>query len=635
MNRMLSGLSMLRDTSYGNAVAKGPEVTQGVPAAISFRNKIPTAGLLAVVLFVTIFLGLGQTSLWDRDEPRNSQCAAEMLEAGDWVVPTFNGNLRTHKPVLLYWVQMFWYSIFGINAFAARFGGALGASATVFCIYFFVARRVNPNAGLFCGGVLATSLMFVVAARAATPDALLICFASLAVLFCVEFISQNDRRFLVAGSICMGLSVLAKGPVGMVFPCAIIVCWLLAESFSQHLGRITPIDSMNSSALPEPRPMLQRILKQRLTSQVNAYISAFIEIIHPRVWFNILFRPAWLFAVSVALCIAVPWYICVGVRTDGEWLRGFFLEHNLGRATGSMEGHSGGVWFYPAASLLGLFPWSLLLLPILIWWKRHLMNRSERGNLVRLGTVWLLLYMVVFSLAKTKLPSYITPAYPGACLIIGCFLYDLREGKFALPTWLWRLAGGVFVLTMIATASAISFAGARFESTQLGLCSVVGLVFLVAAFCSFRIANTRFLQRQFAPVYLASCTVFLGLLFGVAAPLISRQRLELTLFAGALREATETHDLRWTAIGTIEPSWVFYMKSPITEYPSVDQDNDLRQATSSLQNHNDRLLISDELARSLDETFPGEFDVEYRFRRFLSNDEMCILKRSDLRTASR
>ena len=44
---------------------------------------------------------LGGPRLWDRDEPRNAGCAREMLARRDWVVPTFDGELRTHKPRFL------------------------------------------------------------------------------------------------------------------------------------------------------------------------------------------------------------------------------------------------------------------------------------------------------------------------------------------------------------------------------------------------------------------------------------------------------------------------------------------------------------------------------------------------------
>ncbi len=63
----------------------------------------PRMTLVAICL-LCFFLRLGDSKLWDRDEPRNARCAAEMLERGDWVVPTFNDELRTHKPILTYWL---------------------------------------------------------------------------------------------------------------------------------------------------------------------------------------------------------------------------------------------------------------------------------------------------------------------------------------------------------------------------------------------------------------------------------------------------------------------------------------------------------------------------------------------------
>src|SRR5262249_21397483 len=71
-------------------------------------------------------------------------------------------------------------------------------------------------------------------------------------------------------------------------------------------------------------------------------------------------------AIFAAAAVALPWYWSVGMATDGEFLRSFFFEHNLGRATGTMEHHSGGILFYPAALLAGFFPWSVFALPLAI-----------------------------------------------------------------------------------------------------------------------------------------------------------------------------------------------------------------------------------------------------------------------------
>src|SRR5688572_1474649 len=85
-------------------------------------------GAAAAALF---FVNLGGPSLWDVDEGRNATAAFEMQEAGRWVVPTFNAELRVDKPPLLYWCQIAAYSLFGVNEFAARLPSALAALGTM------------------------------------------------------------------------------------------------------------------------------------------------------------------------------------------------------------------------------------------------------------------------------------------------------------------------------------------------------------------------------------------------------------------------------------------------------------------------------------------------------------------------
>ena len=92
--------------------------------------------LIVIVIACTIFFtNLGVAQLWDRDEPRNAGCAAEMLQRNDWVVPIFNGELRYQKPVLLYWLTMSAYQLFGVNEFAARLPSALLAVGTIAITY--------------------------------------------------------------------------------------------------------------------------------------------------------------------------------------------------------------------------------------------------------------------------------------------------------------------------------------------------------------------------------------------------------------------------------------------------------------------------------------------------------------------
>ena len=138
--------------------------------------------LLLVVTGMVYFTNLGAAKLWDRDEPRNAGCAREMLERGDWVTPYFNGELRTHKPILTYWLMMASFATFGINEFAARFPSAVLGMITVLATFVIARRLFSREVGLWTGLVMSTAAMFCIASRTATPDASLIFSSVLAIM---------------------------------------------------------------------------------------------------------------------------------------------------------------------------------------------------------------------------------------------------------------------------------------------------------------------------------------------------------------------------------------------------------------------------------------------------------------------
>src|SRR5262249_36153165 len=88
------------------------------------------AVLIAVVAVLTL-PNLGGPSLWDVDEGVNAEAAREMREANTWIIPTFNFELRTAKPVMLYWLQRASYAAFGVSEWSARLPSVLAALCTV------------------------------------------------------------------------------------------------------------------------------------------------------------------------------------------------------------------------------------------------------------------------------------------------------------------------------------------------------------------------------------------------------------------------------------------------------------------------------------------------------------------------
>ena len=527
---------------------------------------------LVAIAFVALFSGLGAARLWDRDEPRNAGCAAEMLLRGDWIVPTFNQQLRDHKPVLLYWGQMLSYQVFGRSDWSARLPSAVAGLVTILTIAWLAGQlasscsTLQPQSKLtirfWTGAALATSLLFVMAGRAATPDSCLIVFSTLGIAcLCVGSLanqgkSQDDRyrtshspqlgtlswKWTALGYGSLGMAALAKGPVGIILPVAVIILW-----------RMLNIPGRGSRSL------------------VTHYFS--------QAW-TIVSETRVVLGCLIALLIAVPWYVAVGLATDGEFLRGFFLNHNLGRAMTSKEGHDGSIFFYPAAVLVGTFPWSLWTIPIIMWACNNF--RAHRVT-ITLATAWLFVYVGAFSVASTKLPSYVTPCYPGIALLIGGFLNDFASGA-KIPSARWRrTASTLGLIALISIALVIAWL-AYAETMPLVAWTTIGCVSMGALIVAGWIQDEHHRSRMIPASWLAGAVSFLVALFGLGASQASHYREDLRTLIGI---QSQFPDGIWVSVGTLEPSWIYYLEQPFIELDSPNTEIARQQFWRTL---NDRLV---------------------------------------------
>jgi 4-amino-4-deoxy-L-arabinose transferase-like glycosyltransferase len=394
-----------------------------MPPRLAHYALLLTAGTL---LFL---VNLGGPALWDIDEGRNATAALEMREAGDWIKPTFNGQLRSHKPVLLYWLQMAAYDLFGVNEFAVRLPSALAALVTILFVYELGRALFNPGTGLLAGLVLASSILFCAAAHFANPDALLLAFIT-GTLFCFwrghAGAQSGDRAatgWWIAAGIPAGLAVLAKGPMGALLPAAVIGAYLVIAGH----------------------------------------------------W-RLLFRPVWLGTVLVCLLVALPWYVWVTVETKRAFLDEFLLTHHLERALNPMEDHSGPPWYYLAIVLAGLVPWSAFLAATTwygawsavrrpwsafrgMWSLACDAERSDAVDAHRFLWCWIGLYLLAFTIAATKLPNYILPIFPAWAMLIARFLERWRSGSLNVPAWLQPLSVATFLVIGLVTLAGLLIAG--------------------------------------------------------------------------------------------------------------------------------------------------------------------------------
>src|ERR1017187_5020557 len=188
----------------------------------------------ALVLVAALyFLGLGNGSLWGNSEPTYAEIVKEMLRAGDWLSLSYNYQPWFVHPPLWFWTAGAASLVFGLNEFSVRFPsalfGVLGAVAT----YFAARRLYGETAGIIAGLATGTSLEYIVLARLAILDTMLIFFMAVAPWWGFFAMRDGDRRAFWIAVIAAALGTMTKGPVAVVLPVLSLVAWYFLRRYSR------------------------------------------------------------------------------------------------------------------------------------------------------------------------------------------------------------------------------------------------------------------------------------------------------------------------------------------------------------------------------------------------------------------
>ncbi len=132
--------------------------------------------IVCIVSLSILLINLGNPDIYILDEAKNAECAREMLVNGDYIVPYFNGQLRTDKPPLHYFFMALSYQVFGVSAFSARFFSAVFGALTIAIVFAFCRRFFSIRVAWLSALALLVSLHFNFQMRLAVPDPYLIFF---------------------------------------------------------------------------------------------------------------------------------------------------------------------------------------------------------------------------------------------------------------------------------------------------------------------------------------------------------------------------------------------------------------------------------------------------------------------------
>ncbi|MGE5176931.1 MAG: ArnT family glycosyltransferase [Hyphomicrobiales bacterium] len=360
--------------------------------------RLFAAAVVLLVCLAAFWWRLGSLGLIDPDEPFYAKSAREMLHAGDWVVPRIFDHPQFEKPPVVYWLLMASARALGPTELAGRLPAALFATALTFLTFAFGVRVLGFRAGFLAAIVLATGVEFLVTARMILTDMIFATFLAGSV-FALWFAGRdeaNRARWFAVACAASGAAALTKGPLGILIPGFAIVALFL------------------SGANPFPRR-----------------------------------RGAILLGAGLFLAIAVPWYAVMIHRFGMEYVRSFFVHENVDRLFVAEHPSNNRVYYYGLVLLLGSIPW-LPLLPALA---RRAWRGAREGGIARYLGVWLVLSVAFFTLAASKLPTYVLFAFVPVALFAGLALDRMIEGVDGAG-WEWPAA------LALALAQAVTLFGA-------------------------------------------------------------------------------------------------------------------------------------------------------------------------------
>lgn len=196
---------------------------------------------LFCILLLAFGIGIafqGTRGLYESSEGRYAECAREMVETGNYLEPQMGYRPHWTKPPLTYWAIAVGLDLLGDNEWAVRLYNAIAFVLTVAVVVLIGAELWGNTCGLIAGFVYATSPFPVIGAFFVTTDTLLTLWAAAAILCYLKarnsLSGRVSRFWLWAMWLLFGMACLTKGPAGLIFLIPLLV-WHLFHKSSMNI----------------------------------------------------------------------------------------------------------------------------------------------------------------------------------------------------------------------------------------------------------------------------------------------------------------------------------------------------------------------------------------------------------------
>ena len=426
--------------------------------------------LWLILSFVGFFLlfNLGNYLLVNWDEAMYGEVARQMYLSGDFLQLRLNDQNYAEKPVLLFIFIQFFYEVFGVSEFSARFTTSLFAFFTFTALYIIGKQLRSREFGLIWACAYLFCLTNTIIAHSLIHDTTFNFFILMGVYslyrFNGELLTDDIKaqwKWLTIASISMGVGVLVKGP----------------------LAGFLPIFSYGVFLLIQRKPLFS--LKQ------------------------------FVFCGALSLSIALSWYGLNLYLKGGHFLERF-VEFQGDLFSKSLQGHTGPFYYHVVAIFIGFMPWTVFLFTK--DFKEVFRKSHPQFPLSVMVITWAVVIVTVMSMVKTKLPHYTSSTY----IALGFFAALFAEKHFSAIVnlsklksfliWLgFNLTGILLIITGFALGFLIDELNISVEGFHQAQYIITGVAYMMIMSLTYVFLRKRQFRRFILGVGLAALTTWFAL----------------------------------------------------------------------------------------------------------------------------
>ena len=502
---------------------------------LNYRLQSRTYLTILILSGIVFFLPfLGRVHLFDWDEINFAESAREMIVTGNYHRVQINFQPFWEKPPLFFWLQALSMKAFGINEFAARLPNAVFGIITLVTLFYIGRKYQNPLFGFLWAISLFGAFLPHLYFKSGIIDPVFNYFIFLGIYCMFRSLQAAGRRAallqaLLAG-LCIGLSTLTKGPVGLlIFLICFLVYFLLGRF--RNFPRIGP---------------------------VLAFTGMYI----------------------VVCCF---WF-AVEVAEHGLWFLRAFLSYQVDLFLHPVASHGEPFYYHFVVVAIGCFPISVLALPAMF------RSRPGKQDFKRLMKILFWTVMILFSLTTTKIVhysslTYLPLAFLAAVYLHGLFGQDAPVKKYVLVL----LVAGALVFSLLLAAipylamhpalltpylhDAFAVASLQVPVAWTGYESLTGIVYFLLALS----AVILFARREWMKAVLFLCYSTAGCLLVYLVTVVPRIERYSQGPAIDFYESLQGQNVYVWPIGFKSYAQYFYAKKPpLPAYGAADEDFLLR-----------------------------------------------------------